>query len=139
MDRQEAENRIKHHLKTQTPEGLEETSLDNIKWNKVNINHVELCNTLAKIVCVIQMPDKSKEILLMKIANPGLKNMEIALQSAMRVMDVDLYEAEGKHRVAQFLTKHTPQEAIDQFNMSREITNSAKNIKAKDVNGGTKI
>ena len=112
---------------------------DKIKWTKQTIYHVELCNTLAKIIAITRMPDLSKQIMLMKISNPGLQNMEIALKFAKRVTDIDLYEAEGKNCVASLLDKHSVQECIDRFNMNRVDEVNFKNTSSVETLTGNKL
>ena len=134
----EAAEAIKRYEKTDKPDALQDFNLD-AEGKKVHIDHANLVNSLVKFVSFVRMPDIAKNIMLFKLARPGLTNMQIALQWGMRITDVDSYEAEGKARVAQALSSTTLQDAINKFNTERHVEEAVKNIKADDIVGGNKL
>lgn len=128
------EDEIKQILKTDTPDGLESWTPKTTK--EIKIDHMGLSNTLAKIVSIVKMPAKSKDILLYKIANPGTTNFQLALESATRLQEIDLFEQEGLHRVGEYLRKHDVQSSIDKSNMDRAVNVEMMNIKARKTPDG---
>ena len=134
----EAAEAIKRYEKTDTPDAMKDFNLD-ATGKKVHIDHSNLVNSLVKFICFVRMPDQSKEIMLMKLARPGLTNMQIAMQCGMRIVDVDLFEQEGKARVAQALSSTEIQDAISKFNTERHVEDAVKNIKHSDIVGGNKL
>lgn len=134
-NRHEAEEYLKKALKTDKPVA-DDKALKDIKFKKITVNHVETANTLAKLACVVPMPKLSREIILYKLANPGISNMQIALMAGIRMDDVITYEFDGKQRMMAYLDKHSEQDVINKFNADSVIEKEVRNIKAKKAPGG---
>lgn len=130
------EEYLKHELKTDKPVA-DDKALKDIKFNKVNIDHTALNNTLAKLVCIVPMPEKSREVLLYKLANPGITNMQIALTNGLRITDIIMFEEEGKARMKRYMDRYSEQDMVSKANANETILNEVRNINAKKIVGGT--
>jgi len=111
-NRLEAEEYIKNTLRsdeTVTPD----RSLKDIKWKKITIKHESVANTLAKLAIITPMPKLSREVIIYKLANPGISDIQMAIMAGVRAMDIMAYEAEGKARMTAYLEKYTEQEIIN--------------------------
>jgi hypothetical protein len=135
QNRIKAEEYLKHTLKTDKPLA-DEKALKDIKWNKITINHVALCNTLAKLASIVPMPKLSREIIIYKLANPGVTDIQMAIMAGLRAMDVLRYEAEGKARITQYINRYSEQEIIDKANANGIALNEIRNLKLKSAPGG---
>lgn len=136
----EAAEEIRRFEKKDNPDALETIDIQNVKHSSKTVDHVELVNCLVKFISFVRMPVLSKEIMIYKLARPGLTNMDIAMQRGIRVTDVDLYEEEGKRRVKEALESTALQDAIDKFNTERSVEAAVQNLRADDgIVGGTKL
>ena len=133
----EAAQAIRQFEKNDNPDSLKNFELDATS-NKVHIDHEGLVNSLVKFVSFVNMPVISKEIMLSKLTRPGLTNMQIALTRGMREYEVDMYEQEGKARVAQALESATLQDAVNKYNRDETVQNAVKNLEAT-TEGGQKF
>lgn len=101
------------------------------KRNSVRIDHVACSNDLIKLAGIVPMPQKSRDIINLKIVNPGINMHGISLVMKLRSDEITAYEREGLNRIKDYLGKMASNkalsEAVDKYNKD----NSAS--KAVDV------
>ncbi len=134
--RLEAENYIKKSLKSDDTIKADKQIKD-IKWNKINVNHAGLCNTLAKLASIVPMPKISREIIIYKLANPGISDTQMAIMAGIRATEIMAYEAEGKSRIAAYIDRYSEQEMINKANANGIALDEIRNLKIKQAPGGS--
>lgn len=134
----EAAQAIKNFEKNDNPDSIAQIDLAGATQGKnVHIDHVGLVNSLVKFVSFVRMPDLSKKVMLYRLANPGISDIQIAMALQMRVYDVELYETEGKNRVCAALNSQSLQDGINKFNRDSVVENAVKDINSTDIVGGS--
>jgi hypothetical protein len=134
----EAAEAIKNFEKNDNPDSIKGLDFGDVKQGKsVQIDHVGLINSLVKFVSFVRMPSRCKEVMLFRLANPGISDIQIAMALEMRVLDVAEYEAEGKMRVCQALNSTSVQDGIEKFNRDSTVENAVKAINATEIIGGS--
>ena len=129
---------IRNFEKNDNPDSIKGLDFGDVKQGKsVRIDHAGLCNSLVKFIAFVRMPDRSKEIMMFRLANPGISDIQIAMALKMRVVDVEYYENEGKARVAQALESVSLQDSINKFNRDRTVQNAVDEINATKIIGGS--
>lgn len=92
------------------------------------INHVELANTIIKLVGVVPMSPYSRKVLLLKVSNPGITMTGVSLQTGLLAHEIKAYEKEGINRVSDYMRRTDIQEGIDRFNRDSTVENAVKNL-----------
>lgn len=99
------------------------------KRNKETIDHAQTANTILKLINITPgLSIKSRKIMSMRIINPGISTLSVAIQFGIREFDVKKYEEDGKNKVKEYISHCSTQESINKFNTERIIENDLKNL-----------
>ena len=103
--------------------------LSKISKRKENIDHGAMANALIKIINTTPgLSDVSKKVMSMKIINPGITNMGIALQLGMREYEVTQWENHGKEVVKTQIDRCSLEDHIGRANTDRAVETAVKNL-----------
>jgi hypothetical protein len=93
------------------------------------VNHLAVANEMIKVITTTPgLPTMCRKIMCLRILNPGITDMGVALSVGLRVDVVRKYEAEGKHRVSEYMKSTDIADNIEKFNTDRIIQNELKNM-----------
>ena len=134
MQSKKANNAVDYIQRT-TKSDFKEKSLVNEgkivvdSYDKKTYQHEVVANQILKIINVVPGLSKmAKQVMSMKIVNPGISNMQVALACAIREEDVKKYEKHGKEMCAVFMKRCSVEDAQGKFNADRIIENEIKNL-----------
>lgn len=132
---EEAKQYIKEtmHVNPDSDEGRAAT-------RKIVINHKEIANTFVKYINAIpDMPKECKMVMTLKIVNPGMTNMQVALGMGLMLGEVDELEIIGKRIVEKYLEVMPLQEGIDRFNRSEFMRRNVEALRLPPSNNPTVV
>jgi hypothetical protein len=87
-----------------------------------------MANQFIKLAGITPMHKLSRDIIQMKLVNPGITMTGLSLAFRMRAEDILAYEKEGLNRIAQYIKSTSIQESTNKFN--RDV----KEAEAKNLN-----
>lgn len=99
------------------------------KRRSTTINHVACANDLIKLAGIVPMAKKSRDIIQLKLVNPGIQMAGVCLFMRMRKEDVINYEQEGMNRIKDYLKnidlKKNLSQAVEKFNKDSNTLTAA--------------
>lgn len=128
---------IEHHNKKKF------TQKDLVKNGKIVVDdvtkktyhHSEVANQMLKVINMTPgISRTTKQVMSMKIINPGISDMKVALSLGMREVDVYKYEEQGKIACTAFMRRVSLQECTDKFNVDEAIQKELKNMNKMQAN-----
>ena len=129
IDSRVVEQAAEHLRLTGHAKALEANPLKLTSTRKEHISHIDTANALIKIINVTPgIHAISRKVMSMRIINPGISVLAVALELGIRELDVVKYEKQGKERVKAFIDRSSLQEHTNKFNVERSIENELKNL-----------
>jgi len=125
----EAKDFIERTTKRELKSNISKNDIKFTQGRQEHLSHTDTANALLKIINVTPgIPVLSRKVMSMRIINPGITVLAVALELGIRELDVVKYEKAGKSRVKDYIDRCSLQEHTDKFNVERSIENELKNL-----------
>lgn len=113
----------------------EEVDLDNPNVKKnIKVNHEGIANSFMKLVTMTKMSPISRKVMIMKMENPGISNMRVAITCGLMEPEVIKYEKEGIESCKKTLNKYSMQDSIDKANTDGIVEDAVRKLKLNKAN-----
>ena len=107
---------------------------DKEKQRAITINHVPLANAFTKLIATAPISSICKKVMIVKIMNPGITEIRVAIILGIKTKDVKRYEQEGLHICKELLKRVDLQGATNKYNAEEQIQREVNRLKGKQSN-----